>query len=171
MYACVGVVCPCMLVHSKSDAYVRCLCQLHSGFVCFSFLFIFSINLYYSLYIMITASYIWEFKSRRCIHFGWWFIFWELPRVTWSCWSNYGVPSHSRSLTPSANSSIRHPTNSITERLRTSHDSRELWIFTWHPASSALGLEMSPATALPELFTWCWELKGKKLASQIQAYI
>ena len=49
------VWCPCMLVHSKSDAYVRCLCQLHSGFVCFSFLFIFSINLYYSLYIMITA--------------------------------------------------------------------------------------------------------------------
>ena len=55
MYACVGVVCPCMLVHSKSDAYVRCLCQLHSGFVCVCFLFIFSINLYYSLYIMITA--------------------------------------------------------------------------------------------------------------------
>ena len=118
-----------------------------------------------------SATYVWVFKSRRCIHFGWWFIFWELPRVTWSCWSNYGVPSHSRSLTPSANSSIRHPTNSITARLRTSHDSRELWIFTWHPAPSALGLEMSPATALPELFTWCWELKGKKLASQIQAYI
>ena len=52
------------------------------------------------------ATYVPEPQTSPCMLFGWWLGLWELPgiRVSWDCWSSYGVTISFSSFSPSPNS-------------------------------------------------------------------